>query len=96
LQRTTEALAAEQRAHQIERIHRNLADLMERVTREPGNIALRRDVAANLLELGQLEEAVKWLQIALRMNPNDVATQQALAKARQRLDSRPRLASQAK
>jgi tetratricopeptide (TPR) repeat protein len=80
LGRREEAEALDARVNQIDADLRRLGVLQQRVMERPQDAALRCEVGLLFLRNGDRREAIRWLQMALRLDPTCQEARQALAE----------------
>jgi tetratricopeptide (TPR) repeat protein len=86
-----EARAAEERWRQFESDWKRIKELGKAISAAPQNPDLRREMGELFLRYGKDVEGVRWLDSALRINPDHEATHKALAAYYERT-GRPDLA----
>lgn len=74
-----EVRAAEAKWRECEKDLRRVSELVQKVSRSPADADLRCEVGTLFVRNGQVAEGVRWLQSALRLNPNHAASHAALA-----------------
>jgi tetratricopeptide (TPR) repeat protein len=88
LGKANEARQYEQKLKDLtEQVHR-LEDLRRQINREPANVALRHEAGSIALRMGQEQEAIRWLQSALQIDPKYAPTLQLLAQHYQKTQAR--------
>jgi len=84
LNRGAEAEKVKARVAQLDADRERLNQLRQEVMKRPNDAALRREGGLLLLRNGALAEGIRWLRLALRLDPGSEATRQALANAESR------------
>jgi tetratricopeptide (TPR) repeat protein len=83
LEQTGQEEEAQRQRRQLEQMEQDLARFHDIVTKElpqrPSDPALHRTLGQLLLRSGQREEGLRWLQSALRLDPQNAAARQAIA-----------------
>jgi predicted Zn-dependent protease len=77
------------RAAQIDADLKRLDQVRRAVMKQPDNAALRCEVGLIFLKNGEPQEGIRWLRMALRLDPNCQAAREALAGTEGRLPEQP-------
>lgn len=84
LDKRAEAAKWQERFQEIVRQQAQLKELTLQIRKEPHNPKLRADVGKIFLDIGNEVEGVRWLESALRADPNHVASKRLLAELHQK------------
>jgi tetratricopeptide (TPR) repeat protein len=83
LDRSDEAEKFRRLVAQLDADVRRLDHVRHEVMKRPEDAALRSEAGILFLRNGEREEGIRWLKMALRLDPNCEAARQALASAGQ-------------
>ena len=81
LDRREEAEAVNKRVSQIDADLRDLDGIRQRVMASPNDVALRLAGGKTFLRNGEREEAIRWLHLALKLDPKNEEVRLALEEA---------------
>jgi Tfp pilus assembly protein PilF len=84
LNRQPEAATVKARVDQIDADLRRLDEVRHKVMKTPADAALRCEGGLLFLRNGQRQEGIRWLRLALRLDPNNQAARKALAEVEAR------------